>query len=176
MKPLSATLLSLLLLAGGPAAAASSPAEMISSFRLKHGEGPVTMDATLNRIAMDQAKAMAEKDRLDHDVLGPFGSRMAPAKAGRAAENIAYGYDSFEKTLDQWIESSGHRKNLLLHNASRVGVASARNASSRRTYWAMAIAGDYQPPPKAGGKKTSPATNHKFPAQSCRLTLLGICF
>jgi uncharacterized protein YkwD len=175
MKPLSAILLSLLLLAGGSAAAASSPAEMISSFRLKHGEGRVTMDATLNRIAMDQAKAMAEKDRLDHDVLGPFGSRMAPAKAGRAAENIAYGYDSFEKTLDQWIESSGHRKNLLLHDASRVGIASARNASSRRTYWAMAIAGDYQPPPKAG-KKTSPATKHNSPVQSCRLTLLGICF
>lgn len=176
MKPLSAILLSLVLLAGGAAAAESSPAEMISSFRLKHGEKRVTMDATLNRIALEQAKAMAEKDRLDHDVLGPFNSRMAPAKAGRAAENIAYGYDSFEKTLEQWIESSGHRKNLLLHNASRVGVASARNASSRRTYWAMAIAGNYEPPPKAGGKKTSPATKHKSPVQSCRLTLLGICF
>ena len=133
MKPLFAILLSLVLLVGGPAAAQSSPAEMISSFRLKHGEKSVTMDATLNRIALEQAKAMAAKDTLDHDVLGSFNSRMAPAKAGRAAENIAYGYDSFEKTLGQWIESTGHRKNLLLHNASRVGVASARSASSRRT-------------------------------------------
>src|SRR6478752_6614482 len=131
MKPLSAILLSLVLLAGGSAAAASSPAEMISSFRLKHGEGRVTMDATLNRIAMDQAKAMAEKDRLDHDVLGPFGSRMAPAKAGRAAENIAYGYEDFKRTLDQWINSSGHRKNLLLPKAARVGVANARSATNK---------------------------------------------
>lgn len=176
MKPLFAISLSLVLLVGGSAAAEASPAEMISSFRLKHGEKRVTMDATLNRIALEQAQAMAAKDRLDHDVLGSFNSRMAPAKAGRAAENIAFGYDSFEKTLGQWIESTGHRKNLLLHNASRVGVASARSTSSRRTYWAMAIAGDYEPPPKAGGKRTPPATKSKSPVQGCRLTVLGICF
>src|SRR6266403_1624911 len=119
MKPLFAILLALPLLLGGPAAAASSPAGMISDFRLKHGEGRVTMDATLNRIALEQAKAMAAKDKLDHEVLGSFNSRIAPAKAGRAAENIAYGYDGFEKTLGQWIDSSGHRKNLLLPKKSR---------------------------------------------------------
>ncbi len=125
--------------------AAESPAEQISSFRLKHGEGRVVRDATLDRIAMDQARAMAAKDDLSHDALGPFNRRVAPAGAGRAAENIAYGYDNFEKTLGQWIDSSGHRKNLLLHNASRVGIASAKNASGKRTYWAMVIAGDYEP-------------------------------
>src|SRR5436305_3133584 len=59
--------------------------------------------------------------------------------------------DLFEKTLGQWIDSSGHRKNLLLHDASRVGVASAKDASGKRTYWAMVIAGDYEP--KSKGKK-----------------------
>ena len=110
------------------------------------------MDATLDRIALEQAKAMAARDRLDHEVLGAFGGRIAPSRAGRAAENIAYGYDSFEKTLDQWIASSEHRKNLLLRNASRVGVASARSATSHRTYWAMEIAGDYEPPRVAAGR------------------------
>lgn len=176
MKPLFVILLSLVLLSGGLAAAASSPAEMISDFRLKHGEGRVTMDATLNRIALEQAQAMAAKDTLDHAVLGSFSSRIAPAKSGRAAENIAFGYDSFEKTLDQWIASTGHRNNLLLHNASRVGIASARSASSRRTYWAMEIAGDYEPPRIAGAKKTPAATKRTSPAQSCRARLLGICF
>jgi uncharacterized protein YkwD len=149
---------------------------MISDFRLKHGEGRVTMDATLNRIALDQAKAMAAKDKLDHEVLGSFNSRIAPAKAGRAAENIAYGYDGFEKTLGQWIDSSGHRKNLLLPKASRVGVASAKSATSHRTYWAMVIAGDYEPPPKAAGKTMTPAAKRKPAAQSCRLKLLSLCF
>jgi len=176
MKPLFAILLALPLLLGGPAAAASSPAGMISDFRLKHGEGRVTMDATLNRIALEQAKAMAAKDKLDHEVLGSFNSRIAPAKAGRAAENIAYGYDGFEKTLGQWIDSSGHRKNLLLPRASRVGVASAKSATSRRTYWAMVIAGEYEPPPKAAGKTRTPAAPKKPAAQSCRVRVLSICF
>jgi hypothetical protein len=139
------------LLLAAPAMAAESPAELISSFRLKHGEVRVVRDATLDRIALDQARAMAAKDDLSHEVLGSFNGRIAPAGAGRAAENIAYGYESFEKTLGQWIDSSGHRKNLLLHNASRVGVASARDASGRRTYWAMVIAGDYEP--KSKGKR-----------------------
>ena len=79
MKPLFVTLVVLALLSSGLAAAESSPAEMISDFRLKHGEGHVTMDATLNRIALEQAKAMAAKDTLDHEVFGSFSSRIAPA-------------------------------------------------------------------------------------------------
>ena len=175
MKPLFAILLSLVLLFSGLAAAKSAPADMISDFRRKHGEGRVTTDATLNRIAQEQAKAMAAKDTLDHAVLGSFSSRIAPAKSGRAAENIAFGYDSFEKTLDQWIASTGHRDNLLLHNASRVGIASARSAASHRTYWAMEIAGEYEPPPKAPGKSKPAAKNAKSSPQSCRLRVLGIC-
>jgi uncharacterized protein YkwD len=85
MKPLFAILLSLVLLFSGLAAAESSPAEMISDFRLKHGEGHVTMDATLNRIALEQAKAMAAKDRLDHEVLGSFSARIATRPGNSAA-------------------------------------------------------------------------------------------
>nr|WP_316189999.1 CAP domain-containing protein [Bradyrhizobium sp. SZCCHNS2096] len=135
-------------------AADSSPAEQISEFRLKHGEVRVARDATLDRIAAEQARAMAEKDDLSHEVLGPFTRRVAPSKAGRAAENIAYGYETFDKTLGQWTNSPPHRKNLLLHNATKVGIASARNASGKRTYWAMVIAGDYEtkPPVKKNDK------------------------
>jgi uncharacterized protein YkwD len=172
----------LLLLAATPALA-ESPAEQISGFRLKHGEVRVVRDTTLDRIAMDQARAMAAKDDLSHDALGPFNRRVAPAGAGRAAENIAYGYDNFEKTLGQWIDSSGHRKNLLLHNASRVGIASAKNPSGKRTYWAMVIAGDYEPKPGKGKKDKEPlvAVKREAPPTSkpkssnCHIKLLGLC-
>ena len=88
-----------------PAAAQSAAqAELISNFRQQHGEGRVTIDSTLNRIAHDQAAAMAAKDVLDHSVLASFSSRVASSGSGQAAENIAYGYDSFPKTLNQWIE------------------------------------------------------------------------
>src|SRR5258708_18825876 len=139
-----------------PVRAAEWRAELISSYRLKHGEVRVVRDATLDRIALEQARAMAAKDDLSHEVLGSFTRRIAPAGAGRAAENIAYGYESFEKTFGQWIDSSGHRKNLLLHNASRVGIASAKDASGKRTYWAMGIAGDYEPKPGKGKRDKEP--------------------
>lgn len=172
-----------LLLLNATAAMADSPAELISSFRLKHGEVRVVRDSTLDRIAMDQARAMAAKDDLSHDALGPFNRRVAPAGAGRAAENIAYGYDNFEKTLGQWIDSSGHRKNLLLHNASRVGIASAKNASGKRTYWAMVIAGDYEPKGKGKKKDKEPlvavkreaAPASKPKSSNCHVKLLDLC-
>jgi hypothetical protein len=171
------------LLLAMPAMAAESPAELISSFRLKHGEVRVVRDATLDRIAMEQARAMAAKDDLSHEVLGSFTMRIAPARAGRAAENIAYGYDSFEKTLGQWIDSSGHRQNLLLHGASRVGIASAKNASGKRTYWAMVIAGDYEPKPGKGKRNKEPLVAVKRDAaplarpkaSGCHITVLSLC-
>ncbi len=154
----------------------ADPAALISDFRVQHQEGRVKSDATLKRIAQDQANAMAAKGVMDHDVLGPFGSRVAPANAGRAAENIAYGYDSFPKTLDQWINSSGHRKNLLMHEGTRIGVASAKSSANGRTYWAMVIAGGYEKPKVAGAKpapdKGSPKTAKH---QACRLKILSIC-
>jgi Cysteine-rich secretory protein family len=174
-----------LLLLAAPAMAAESPAEQISGFRLKHGEVRVVRDATLDRIAMEQARAMAAKNDLSHDVLGPFNRRVAPAGAGRAAENIAYGYDSFEKTLGQWIDSSGHRRNLLLHNASRVGIASARDASGKRTYWAMVIAGDYEPKPGKGKSrkdrepvvavKREAASAGRAKSAGCTIKVLSLC-
>jgi len=163
----------------------ADPAQMISDFRLKHGEKRVTLDGTLTRIAHDQAQAMAAKDQLDHDVLGGFTNRVGPAGAGRAAENIAYGYDSFPKTLDQWINSSGHRKNLLLPGATRVGVASVKSAKTGRMYWAMVIAGDYErpkpakSPPKSSPKESKQASAAKPKsrgAESCRLKILSLCF
>jgi uncharacterized protein YkwD len=182
------TLGCMLVMAAQPAWAESA-AELISRFRAQHGEARVTRDAALDRIAEEQARAMASREQLGHEVLGSFSSRIAPSRAGRAAENIAYGYDSFEKTLQQWIDSSEHRKNLLLHNASRVGIASARDPSGQRTYWAMEIAGDYEPKPSRrskeplvavrGGepvvvKRTAVSTTRRE-AATCHIKIMSLC-
>jgi len=188
-RAISASFAGFLLVLSASVAAAESPAELISNYRLKHGEVKVVRDATLDRIAMEQARAMAAKDHLSHDALGSFSRRIAPSGAGRAAENIAYGYESFEKTLGQWIDSNEHRRNLLLRNATRVGIASARDASGKRTYWAMEIAGDYEPKPGrgkggrivAGGPNEGPVVKRevvatrKRAASKCHINLLGLC-
>jgi len=156
-------------------ARAESPAEMISNFRLQHGEGRVTADPVLNRIAHEQAAAMAAQDVLDHSVLGQFSARMAPSGSRRSAENIAYGYDNFPKTLNQWIDSSEHRKNLLLQGASRVGVASAKSAKTGRTYWSMEIAADYERPKPSRANEKTAAKPKAQAAQACRLKILSLC-
>ena len=176
MKPFLSLLLWLAACFYPTIARAESPADMISNYRVQHGEGRVVMDSTLTRIAREQAAAMAAKDQLDHDVLGRFDARISSAGAGRAAENIAYGYDGFPKTLDQWINSAGHRRNLLLRGASRVGVSSVKSATTGRTYWAMEIAGDYErPKPKTGAKQASTEKPKARNVQACRLKLLSIC-
>jgi uncharacterized protein YkwD len=118
-------------------ATGENPAVLISAFRHQHGEDTVVINAALTRIAQEQANAMAVRDLLDHNALAPFSSRIGPSGLDRAAENIAYGYADFSSTLKQWINSAGHRANLLLHGAKWIGVAHAQNG--HRTYWAMVI-------------------------------------
>jgi uncharacterized protein YkwD len=160
----------LLDLCGGAVAQSASPAELISGFRLQHGETKVKIDPTLNRIAHEQAAAMAANDVLSHSVLGPFASRVASYGGNRTAENIAFGYDTFPKTLDQWIASSGHRDNLLMHDATRVGVASAKSSKTGRTYWAMVIADER---PKQTKKRATKLTDDQD--ENCQIQLGSIC-
>ena len=177
-------------LAGGSTTSRALVEQCLGRIADPDGEG----QRAFIKVHADQARAMAEKNYLSHEVLGSFSRRISPSKAGRAAENIAYGYESFEKTLGQWIDSSEHRKNLLLARATRIGIASAKDASGKRTYWAMEIAGDYEPKPPQGqdkgkkggerliaGAKEEPVVKRevvaaKKPAASkCHISLLGLC-
>ena len=66
--------------------------------------------------------------------------RVAPLRKSRAAENIGAGFLTFSEMLKQWEDSTGHRENLLMSGARRVGVASVANPKSPyRKFWAMVI-------------------------------------
>src|SRR5262245_38650078 len=56
---------------------AGAAASMISGYRKNNGLGTVTVDPLLMKAAAVQARAMAERDRLGHDVAGDFGGRIA---------------------------------------------------------------------------------------------------
>jgi len=128
----------------------ADPAESISAFRRAHGLSAVQPDPTLMRLAREQAQAMAASENMDHSVKGSFSSRISEYPTRHAAENIAMGNATFPATLDQWKNSSGHRANLLLTDASRIGIASA--GSGRKTYWALILAA---PRPAAPARKTA---------------------
>jgi uncharacterized protein YkwD len=115
-------------------------ASQISAYRRAHGLSPVRADSKLSAVALKQAQAMAASGTISHSAAGSFSSRVAPLRKSRAAENIAAGFLSFAETLKQWEESAGHRENLLMPGARKVGVASVANAKSPyRMFWAMVI-------------------------------------
>ena len=121
-------------------AVASDYASQISAYRRAHGLSAVRADSKLSAVALWQAQAMASSGSISHSAAGSFSSRVAGLRKSRAAENIAAGFLSFAETLKQWQDSAGHRANLLMPGARKVGVASVANARSPyRMFWAMVI-------------------------------------
>lgn len=138
MKPL--VLAVALLLGSSAAASAADYAGSISAYRRAHGMPAVRLDGKLNAMALKQAQAMSATGSVSHSAGGSFFTRVAPLKKQRAAENIGAGYIAFAEMLKQWEESAGHRENLLMPGAKRVGVAYVDNAKSPyRRFWAMVI-------------------------------------
>src|SRR5882672_1877547 len=131
-------------------------AEMISQYRRQHGLSAVKTDPQLTAIAERQAQAMAATGIMDHSVAGSVASRIAGARTGPAAENIAVGAKTWAETFRMWQRSPGHNANLLQSEADSVGVAVVRNEQTRyKTYWAMVIAD--KSPKKKGRKATADA-------------------
>jgi uncharacterized protein YkwD len=129
-----------LVLALSVPAAASDYASQISAYRRAHGLSAVRADGKLSAVALQQAQAMATSGTISHSAGGSFSSRVASLRKSKAAENIAAGFLSFAETLKQWENSAGHRANLLMPGAKKVGVASVANAASPyRMFWAMVI-------------------------------------
>jgi uncharacterized protein YkwD len=121
-------------------AMAGDYASAISAYRRAHGLPAVRLDSRLSAVARKQARAMASTGTVSHSAGGNFAMRVAPLRKSRAAENIGAGFLSFSEMLKQWEDSTGHRENLLMAGARRVGVASVDNPKSPyRKFWAMVI-------------------------------------
>jgi uncharacterized protein YkwD len=123
---------------------APAAASMISGYRGNNGLSAVSIDPELMKLADAQARAMAAKDKLDHNVIRDFGERLKVAgyKSTVAAENIGAGYHTLAEAFSGWRDSPPHRRNMLLGGASRLGIAAAYAPNSKyRVYWALILAG-----------------------------------
>jgi uncharacterized protein YkwD len=122
-------------------ATASDYAGEISAYRRAHGMPAVKLDSRLNAMALQQARAMAASGTVSHSVGGMFSTRVAGLRKSVAGENIGAGYRTFSEMLKQWEDSAGHRENLLMTGARKIGVASVDNPKSPYgRFWAMVIA------------------------------------
>jgi hypothetical protein len=87
----------------------------------------------LQALAQQHAYDMARRNSLDH---AGFMRHRGPA--GARAENVAVGCQSEECARRVWMNSPGHRANMMRGGCQ--AVASAVSASGRR-YWVMEIGG-----------------------------------
>lgn len=128
---------------------ADAAASMISGYRNNNGLGTVSVDPVLTRLAEQQARAMAKRDKLDHNAGGPFPQRMKSSgyayKVG--AENIGAGYHTLAEAFSGWRDSPPHRANMLLKGVTRMGIAAAYDPNTKyKVFWAMIVAAPLDSP------------------------------
>jgi hypothetical protein len=127
----------------------------INSFRAEHKLPPLKQTAALNSAASSHAADMARRGSLDHD---GFYQRMSGYS--RAAENVAYGCADADCTYRMWVNSAGHRQNMLMSGLTHYGLASATAANGRR-YWTLELAGERPAPVRpAAPARGRPAKKH----------------
>jgi uncharacterized protein YkwD len=86
---------------------------------------------------------MAKRDKLDHNAGKPFVQRLKASgyDAKHAAENIGAGYHTLAEAFSGWRDSAPHRENMLLKDATRMGIAAVYTPSSKyKVYWALILA------------------------------------
>jgi uncharacterized protein YkwD len=88
--------------------------------RARYGLRPLRVDFGLIRSARRHTQWMTRNNSLQH--------------SSGVAENIAMGQRSPTDVLNAWMNSSGHRANILNAGYTRIGVAAYRTPQGT-TYW-----------------------------------------
>ena len=131
--PLSARQLPFLIAILIPLLASPVQATDLNSYRKANGLKPMSGHAALSALAKAHAADMARRGAMDHagffDVRAPRGAR---------AENVAYGCADTNCAMQQWINSSPHRVNMLRPDLTRYGLGSAVSAGGER-FWALVM-------------------------------------
>jgi uncharacterized protein YkwD len=121
------------------AAAAPAPADpslegqvlaLVNVQRAAAGCGALTADPALAGLARAHSADMRDRNFFDHvnpDGLDPF-ERGSRAGVVVHAENIAYGQPDPAAVMDAWMNSAGHRANILNCDLTRLGVGVVEGA------------------------------------------------
>ena len=120
----------------------ASAAGYLAEIRSSNGLPPLAPDPALEETALEQARLMAGARTMNHTArFGKSFSRRVRGNGieGAAAENIAHGSFGMEELFQRWMNSPGHRRNMLNPGYARYGLASAAEAGGKR-YWALILA------------------------------------
>jgi hypothetical protein len=112
--------------------------ERTNAERARHGLAPLTTDARLAAAAQAHSADMVRRGFFAHE--NPDGKQVwdRAVAAGYAyrkvAENIAAGQRTAEEVVHGWMESPGHRANILDRDLTQIGVGRAEGGSYD-VYW-----------------------------------------
>lgn len=110
--------------------------DLVNVERAKEGLSPLTVDTKVQAAAMVRAKEC----EVSFSHTRPNGSSFATALKEQkvsyrsAGENIAYGQRTPEEVMKAWMNSSGHRANIMNANFTTIGVGYYENANGT-DYW-----------------------------------------
>lgn len=119
-------------------------ASLTNSERRSAGLGSLTLDSQLSKLARMKAEDMAKNGYFSH-TSPTYGSAFDMMKKygvsyRTAGENIAKGQKTPEAVMNGWMNSSGHRANILSSAYTHIGVGYAKD-SNGNTYWVQIFKG-----------------------------------
>ncbi|WP_309089187.1 S-layer homology domain-containing protein [Domibacillus sp.] len=100
--------------------------QLVNEERAKHGLAPVKLVNDVSFVARTKSKDMHDRGYFDHnsptygspfDMLTDFGLRYSAA-----GENIAAGYADAASVMEGWMNSPGHRSNILNPDFKEIGI------------------------------------------------------
>lgn len=112
--------------------------ELVNQERAKAGLKPLTYDSQLSQVARLKSEDMRDKQYFSHNSPtygSPFDMMKSQGISYRTAgENIAAGQSSPQQVVQAWMNSPGHRANILSNQYSQIGVGYASGGSYGH-YW-----------------------------------------
>ena len=96
--------------------------------RVDHDHARLRKNVCVQRFARRQATRMANQERMFHQDLGRVMNRCNLTMAG---ENVAYGYATGRAVVRGWMDSPGHRANILEPRFRLLGMAARRSDDGR---------------------------------------------
>jgi len=119
-------------------AAAASGVESESTFKLHPVEEKILKETNAQRAryglkALEMDPALVESARQHASWMCSTGNFTHTSKS--VGENIALGQRSAKEALGDWMNSSGHRANILSGDYTRIGVAAYQIGEDGQIYW-----------------------------------------
>ncbi len=120
--------------------------ELVNAERAKVGVIALKLDTKLNAAALVHAEDMQENNYFDHTSLnGDTAQRRARAQGYNKSvgENIGWNYHSPEEAMEGWMNSVGHRNNILSNIYLDLGVGRACDSNGVNCYWVQVFGTDW---------------------------------